>query len=399
MGNPVRTRSMVTLFACVALMNTGMAGATTTATLIVAKANGPGWSGVPSTASVLGTAFGAFASGFVLARVGRRFALSLGYALATAGAAVAFGGAVWGSLVMLVAGILLLGVGQGGAQLSRYLAADLYPPERRGFALSTVVWGGTVGALAGPSLIAPAAHAAGWSGLPELSGPLVVTGLAAGAAWVASVTLPRFDGAEVATAHVEIRAVLRRPVVLRPLVAMIVAQLVMVAVMVMTPLQIQDHDHGLDVVGWVVSAHMIGMFALAPVSGKIADRFGGRVAIAAGLGALALATATAIAAPTAHTTGLPFALFLLGYGWNLCFVGGSSLLSRDLPVDERVKVQGSVDALVWGASAIASLSAGQLYVGGGFVLVSVAGGTLAVLALALLTCVPAFREVERVECG
>ncbi|MFD8500754.1 MFS transporter [Amycolatopsis sp. NPDC059657] len=399
MGNPVRTRSMITLFACVALMNTAMTGPTTVATLIVAKANGPGWSGLPSTASVLGTAIGAFASGYVLARKGRRFALSLGYAVGTFGAAVAFGGAVRSSLLMLVGGILLLGIGQGGAQLSRYLAADLYPPERRGFALSTVVWGGTVGALAGPALIAPAAHAAERLGLPPLSGPVVVTVLSAGAACLASMTLPRAAGSPVAPANIEIRAVLRRPVVLRPLLAMIVAQLVMVALMVMTPLQLQDHEHGLDVVSWVLSAHMIGMFALAPLSGRIADRFGGRVAIAAGLGVLALAAATAIAAPTAHTTGLPFALFLLGYGWNLCFVGGSSLLSRDLPADERVRVQGSVDALVWGASAIASLSSAQLYVGGGFVLVSVAGGTLAVLALTLLTCVPALREVERVECG
>lgn len=176
-------------------------------------------------------------------------------------------------------------------------------------------------------------------------------------------------------------AALRRPVVLTPLVAMVGAQLAMVAVMTMTPLQLDHHGHGLDVVGWTLGAHMIGMFALAPLSGRIADRWGGRVAIWLGIGTLVLA---AVAAAPAEGIELSFGLFLLGYGWNLVFVGGSSLLSRDLPADERIQLQGVVDAVVWGSSALASLAAGTLFHAGGYALVAAVGGVVALAPVVLL---------------
>src|SRR5436190_3515942 len=165
---------------------------------------------------------------------------------------------------------------------------------------------------------------------------------------------------------------------------MVGAQVAMVAVMTMTPLQLHTHGHGLQVVGYVLSAHMIGMFALAPLSGRIADRWGGRATIYLGIGALALAATTAIAAPTAQATGLPIALFLLGYGWNLVFVGASALLSRDLAEAERTQLQGVVDALVWCASCLASLTAGPLFSIGGYVLVALVGGMVALAPIVLL---------------
>ena len=176
----------------------------------------------------------------------------------------------------------------------------------------------------------------------------------------------------------------RDPLILGPLVAMVGAQLAMVAVMTMTPVQLHRHGQGLDVVGWVLSAHLIGMFALAPLSGWIADRWGGRATIFGGIGTLTVAAVTAIGAPDSHHVGIPAAMFLLGYGWNLVFVGGSSMLSRDLPPAQRARAQGTVDAFVWGTSAAASLLAGQLFGVGGYVLVAVAGGLCALAPLAVL---------------
>ncbi|MCR6485269.1 MFS transporter [Amycolatopsis sp. OK19-0408] len=376
-----RTRSMGALFAGVALLNTATVGLSTAATLIVAAGNGPGWSGLPSVANVLGTAGGALGAGLLLARHGRRRVLAAGYGVAVLGALVALAGALTTSLVPLLLGMLLVGIGNGGAQLSRYLAADLYPEERRGRALSTVVWGGTIGALVGPALMAPAAHVVSGFGWPSLSGPVAVAVLATAGAALAAAFLPRHVPPP---REAPVAAPVRATGVGRPLLAMVAAQLAMVAVMTMTPLQLEGHGHGLDVVGWVLSAHLVGMFALAPLSGRIADRWGPRVTINAGLGVLALASATALAAPTAHTSGLPVALFLLGYGWNLVFVGASAQLSRDLAPETRSRVQGTVDAVVWSASALAGLGSGQLFAGGGFALVTVVGGVLALLPLALL---------------
>ncbi len=388
-----RARSTGVLFTGVALLNTATVGLGTAATLIVAAGSGAVWSGLPSVANVLGTAAGALGAGTLVPRHGSRRVLAGGYGIAAAGALVAFAGALATSVVPLLLGILLVGLGNGGAQLSRYLAADLYPPDRRGRALSTVVWGGTVGALAGPALMAPAAGAAAGFGWPSLSGPAAVAVLATAGAALAAVFLPRHvpprrqpglgPGPEAPPPGTPDSS--QRPPgtrFVRPLVAMVAAQLAMGAVMTMTPLQLQSHGHGLGAVGWVLSAHMIGMFALAPLSGRIADRWGPRVAINAGLGVLALATATALAAPTAHTSGLPIALFLLGYGWNLVFVGGSAQLSRDLAPETRSRVQGSVDAVVWSASALAGLGSGALFAGGGYALVAVVGGVLALLPLA-----------------
>jgi MFS family permease len=181
-----------------------------------------------------------------------------------------------------------------------------------------------------------------------------------------------------------------------PLVAMVGAQLSMVAVMTMTPLQLDHHGHGLEVVGLVLSAHMLGMTALAPLSGRLVDRWGGRNAIYLGIGTLVVAVT---ASAPAHGSGLSFGLFLLGYGWNLVFVGGSNLLSRDLPAEERGQVQGVVDAVVWGSSALASLGAGALFGLGGYSLVAVIGGVVALAPVALLGRWRVQREADQRRAG
>ncbi|CAM3793690.1 MFS transporter [Kibdelosporangium persicum] len=369
---------MSALFATVALMNTATVLASTAGTLIAAEAGGPAASGLPSAAGVLGTALGALLSGTLTSLRGRRFALLVGYGSATAGALAASIGAVTGSVVLLLAGLVVLGLGNGAAQLSRYLAADMYPEERKGFALSSVVWAGTIGALTGPLMIAPTAGAAARLGLPSLSGPIVTAGLAVGLAAVTSFFLPPDEVTE--SAKPEGWAVFRRPSLRLPLAAMVAAQVTMVAVMTMTPPQLHHLGHSLDVVGWILSAHIFGMFALSPLSGRIADRIGGRRTIGWGIVVLAVATALAYALPTSHTSGLPISLFLLGYGWNLMFVGGSSLLSGTV----QTRAKGAVDAVIWGSSAFASVGSGHLFGYGGYPLVAAVAGALALLPVLLL---------------
>jgi MFS family permease len=377
---------MGALFAAVALMNIAMVGASTSGTLIAAELGGPGSSGLPNAAGVLGTALGALGIGSLMARFGRRTTLIATYGVATAGALITFAGAVAGELLSVMVGLFLLGIGNGGAQLSRYVAAELFPASRKGTALSAIVWSGTIGAIAGPALIAPGANAAAGQGLPALSGPIAFSTLATLLAALATAILPRAIGASApARARTRIGTALRRPAVRLSIVAMAAAHVAMVSLMLMTPVQLEHHGHGLGVVGFVLSAHMIGMFALAPLSGRIADRFGGRVAIGAGVAVLISSAVLAGLLPTAHGTGLPIALFLLGYGWNLAFVGGSSLLSKDLPAEQRIQLQGVIDAIVWSASAIASLSAGPLFGYGGYPLLAAVAGLLALLPLILLT--------------
>lgn len=377
---------MVSLFIGVAAIGTAMVGASAASTLIVARQAGDGWSGLPAAAGVLGTAAGALAGGFLVQLRGVRHALLLMYGLAAAGAGIAFAGAATGSLLPLLLGMTLLGVGAGAGQLSRYAAAELYPDERKGFGLSVIVWAGTVGALAGPALLAPAAAAAERLELAGLSGPFLLAGVVIVGAVAVSFLLPRMarTTVEVPVARKATLSALRSRVVAGPLSAMVAAHVAMVAVMTMTPLQLERGGHGLSELGWVLGAHMVGMFALAPLSGRIADRFGARTAIYSGIGVLALSVTTVVLAPTSHDAGLPLGLFLLGYGWNLVFVGGSKTLARELAPEQRARVQGAVDACIWGASALASLAAGPLFGLGGLVLVAVVAGVIAAAPLLLL---------------
>lgn len=369
---------MKSLFAGVAAMTTAMAGASTASTLIADEAAGPGWSGVPNAFGVLGTAAGTLAAGTLIARYGSRNVVRGMYGAAVLGAATAFLAATYGSLAVLIAGMFLLGLGNGAAQLSRYLAAEQVPPHRKGFALSMIVWGGTVGAIAGPTLIAPGARLSATLGFPALAGPVLVAIAMAALALFAAMTLRHTPPPPAR--RMSPRA-LRSPVVLAPLISMVCAQLTMVAIMTMTPLHM--HGDGLEVIGLVISLHMVGMSALAPLSGRLADRFGGRATIYAGLGVLAISAVTAFGA--GGIVGLSLALFLLGYGWNLVFVGGSAILSRELPEDQRIQLQGAVDALVWGTSAFASFGAGLLFGLGGYQLVAVVGGVLVLLPFTVLS--------------
>ncbi|MEU2665764.1 MFS transporter [Micromonospora sp. DT46] len=390
-----RRRSMAALLGGVAATNTSMVGASTASTLIGAEELTELWSGVPNAAGVLGTAAGTLWLAALMARRGTRSALSLGYLVAIVGAAVAGAAVASGQVLLLIFGMVLLGVGNGGAQLSRYCAADLYPPRRQGLAVGVIVWAGTVGAVFGPNLMEPSATAASRLGLPDLAGPFLVALLAAGICVLASAAMPRSRTAARRGANDPTPAqVWRHPVVSVALVSMIAGQLAMVALMTMTPLHMSSNHHGLTAVGVVLSGHMIGMFALAPLSGYLSDRFGGRAAILMGIGLLV--TSVVVASwPAAHGSGLTrlvVSLFLLGWGWNLTFVGGSALLTQALTPAARRAVQGRVDALVWAASAVASVVAGVVLATTNYVVLSVAAGVVSLIPVPMLRRRPPAEE-------
>jgi MFS family permease len=165
--------------------------------------------------------------------------------------------------------------------------------------------------------------------------------------------------------------------VLMALVTLVAGQVVMVLIMTMTPIHLIDHGHGLETVGFVLSAHTFGMFALSPISGRLTDRFGSIAIIAAGLTTLAVAAILAAVAPPDGGLVLTLALFLLGYGWNLGFVAGSALLTRGLALGERTRVQGLADGTIWSSGAVASLASGLVVAGASYT-------ALGLLGLALL---------------
>jgi MFS family permease len=165
---------------------------------------------------------------------------------------------------------------------------------------------------------------------------------------------------------------------------MLVGHLVMVALTTSVPM----HVHHLGTLGMMLSAHALGMFAFAPVTGWWIDKAGPRPVMLAGL-ATVVVSALLIASPA----GLTFtpALFLLGYGWNLCYLGGSALLTQSAAPGARARLESRAEAAVWAVSAVATAASTWLFSEGGFVLLS----TVAVaLALPLLVVVVRKRTVR-----
>ncbi|WP_344319670.1 MFS transporter, partial [Actinocatenispora thailandica] len=384
---PGRRRTMGALFLGAASVNAAMVLAGTAATLVVADRLGTGWGGLGSTAGVAGTAAGVLLLSRVMARWSRRTGLGAGALTGTAGAAVATAGAAAGSVPVLLAGMLLLGVGNAAAQLARYAAAGLFEARRRGTALGAVVWAGTVGAVGGPLLLGPSTRAAGASGWAPLTGAFALALGCFGVAVVAFLLVARRPAAtpdEPVPAAGPLRTVLVRPDVRLALAAMLTAQVVMTAVMTAAPLSMHRHGQSMGVVGLVVSAHTLGMFAFAPVSGRLADRFGGRTVVAAGLATLALATVLVTGTAGSTGPGLPVALFVLGYGWNLAFVGASALLVHGLPAAVESRVQGLVESWSWAGGGAATLGSTAVLGAAGYPPLALGAGALLAVPAALL---------------
>jgi MFS family permease len=374
-----RRRAVRTLVGGVALGSTGHIAAVTVSTIVAQDLAGTSaLSGAPGAAVVAGAALGATLLSRLMVRSGRRTGLAAGYAVGVVGAALATVAIVARSMPLLLLGTLLVGFGNASNQLSRYAAADMFPVHRRASALGTVVWAATIGAILGPNLVGPSGTLAEWFGLPRLAGPFIVpivfVGLAAILSWVflrpdpfeladrSTVDRPgRADGADAVDADeaaVSVRDLLRRPTVATALVALVAGQVVMVLIMTMTPLHMTAHGHHLETVGLVISGHVFGMYALAPISGRLTDRFGSGPVIVAGLLVLSFASLLAAVAPPDGGALLFVALFLLGYGWNLGYVAGSALLSHGLELAERTRLQGTTDSIIWSSAAAASLGSG-----------------------------------------
>jgi MFS family permease len=393
-----RQRALRTLVAGVALGSTGHIAAATVAAIAADEIAGTSaLSGAPGAAVVLGAAAGATVLSWIMARRGRRAGVALGYAIGVVGAALAIAGIVDRSMPLLMIGTVLVGFGNSSNLLSRYAAADMYPEERRASAIGIVVWASTVGAVLGPNLVGPAGVVAEWLGLPRLAGAYLVPIAFVGAASALSFVFLRPDPFELAEpsaaepvpgpATATISELLRRSGVAAALVALVAGQTVMVLIMTMTPVHMAAHGHGVETVGLVISGHTFGMYALAPLSGRLTNRFGTGWVIVAGLVVLAGASAMAAVAPPDGGVVLFAALFLLGFGWNLGFVAGSTMLTQGVEVGQRTRLQGLADSLIWSMSAAASL-------GSGVVLAAASYTALALLGVAL-TAVPLWLFLTR----
>jgi MFS family permease len=376
------------LFSGVAISRTGYIVAITMTTLVAKDMLGSATlAGLPGAISVLGTALGGNRLSALMDRIGRRRGLSVGYGILAVGAVGAAIATALGSFPLLVIAMAVFGTGASADNLARYAAADVYPAHRRGSAIAFVVWAGTIGSVAGPSLLDPSEALGRALGIDPLAGAYVLAGFAAAIALGVVSVMLRPDPLEFADRGDPTEAVTRAPLsplVWTALVVLAVGHVVMVLIMVMTPIHLRDNGHGLGTVGLIISAHTLGMFALSPLTGMVADRIGRLPVILAGHMLLAVAALLAAAADESATGLLALALFLLGLGWNFSFVAGSALLTEGANPAVRVRRQGLGDAIVWTSAAIAGLGSGFLLTASSYAVLSIVAASFTVLPVVLV---------------
>jgi MFS family permease len=393
----VQRRSLGTLSTAAVLGGIATAGAVPAGALLGASFGGEGVAGLAQTMGVLGAAVLALPLARIALTRGRRAALSVGYSVGAVGAVVVVVAGVTRSLTLVLLGCLLVGVASASGYQARYAATDLAEPSHRARALSFVVWAGTIGAVLGPNLLGLAGNMAVSLGLPQLTGPylqavvmlvvavfvllvflrpdpyLLARSVAQDANAGVAVDRPRLrDGIEHLRRH-------RRAML--GVISVALGHVVMVMVMVMTPVHMAHVDVSLQLIGLVVSVHVLGMYALAPVVGWLVDRLGRVPMILVGAAVLAVSAVVCGLAPADSVPILAVGLFLLGLGWSCTLIAGSTLLTDDVGENERPAVQGLSDLVMNLSAALGGALAGVIVVASSY-------GVLCAVALLPVLAIP-----------
>ena len=376
-----QSRVVKTLVAAQVLNGVGVAGTVAAGSLLVASiTDSETLAGLAQTFSVLGAAAMALPLARLTNRGGRRLALSAGLITGLIGSLLAITGGSTSNIYLMLLGSFLVGAASASGYQARFAAIDLATPDNRAKQLSLVVWGSTIGAVAGPNLMEPSGRIAESFGLPSLVGPYIVSATTLGLAVVVIYLFLR--PYPYLTAHKDARAagtvikksfretfayIKSESVALFAISSIAIGHLVMVAVMVMTPVHMKHVDVTLQVIGFVISIHVLGMYAFSPVVGNLTDKLGPVRVIQLGVAILLTSTVVSGTASADNAIQLGIGLFLLGIGWSCTLIAGSTLLSESVSDEMRPSSQGTSDLTMnlMGAAggAVAGLIIGLLNYG------------------------------------
>ncbi len=330
-------------------------------------AGSDGFSGLAATSATLGAALAAVPLARLAQRKGRSVSLTTGALLASLGGVITIVASILGTVFLLLPGLALVGVGTAVNLQSRFAATDLSDPTTRGRDLSLVVWATTAGAVSGPNLITPGEFLGGLLGLPELSGPFVLTTIAQASAALLYFVALRPDPLLLAQERAASAARAGKPgaadvtdnrsMMRTAIVSIALSHATMVAVMAMTPVHLIHHGASLAIVGFTISLHIAGMYALAPIFGVMSDRLGRIPTILVGQGIL-VASLLLTGFGSENEMAVVLGLVLLGLGWSAATVAGSTLLTESTSLARRPRVQGISDLVMSGSGAMGGALAG-----------------------------------------
>ncbi len=331
------------------------------------------WAGSAATFSTLGSAIWAIPLARLAYARGRRVSLALGAGFAISGAITVISAAGFRSFPLLLLGIFLLGAGSATSLQARFAATDIPSAGKTGRSIGLVVWATTVGAVTGPNLFGPGEELGKALGLAPLAGPFLFTVAAQTFStlifWFGLKPDPLKYAQQIqkdagkAKHKISFKSAVQTlkayPVARFAVLSIALSHMVMVSVMAMTPVHLQHLGYDVVIIGFTISLHIAGMYALSPLMGYFADKIGKIQTIFLGQ---TLFVAALLFAGIGHADRLmvTIGLTLLGLGWSAATVAGSALLSATLPADEKTNVQGLSDSLMNLSGAFGGAVAGLL---------------------------------------
>lgn len=388
----VQRRTVRVLVAGQAIGAVGITIGVATASLLARDISGSDTqAGLAQTTQVLGAAVAAYLLARIMSHRGRRAGQVTGLLVGAAGALLAVLAGVVESMALLLVGAALLGATTAANAGARYAATDLAPEATRARALSTVVWATTVGAVLGPNLTGPAGTLADRLGIPPLTGPFLLGGIGMLLAAAVYAVFLRPDPLLAARAAAgtgahrpigtswgrAVDAVRRAPALGAAIGGIAAAHAVMISVMIMTPLHMEHGGAELRVIGFVISVHVLGMFAFSPLVGLAADRLGRPAVLLVGAGVLVVSLVLCARSPEGSSWQIFAGLFLLGLGWSCATVAGSTLVADLAPLEVRTDVQGASDMTMQLTAAAAGAVAGVVVGTWGYAALNAFAGVLA----------------------
>lgn len=375
----LQSKTVKTLAAAQVFNGVGIAGSIAAGSLLISSiTDSETMAGLASTSAVLGAAALALPLARLTEKGGRRLALSTGFIAGIVGSILAVIGGTQEIVAVLLMGTFLVGAASAAGYQARFAAIDLATTQTRAKQLSVVVWGSTIGAVAGPNLMQPSGNIAEYFGLPRLVGPYLVSATTLTLASIVILMFLRPDPYLVAnegkagtrkkvSTKQALSHIRQNPKALFAIVSIAIGHATMVSVMVMTPVHMAHVDVTLSIIGLVISVHVLGMYALSPVVGSLSDRLGRVRVIQLGIATLLLAALVAGTARANDAYTLGVGLFLLGLGWSCTLIAGSAYLSESVDDEFRTSSQGASDLVMnlsgAGGGALAGVIIGTLNYG------------------------------------
>ena len=311
----------------------------------------------PVASQFLGLILATLPAAFLMQKLGRKKVFVIGNVFGIIGALVAIQALLSASLLLFTLGIFLTGIAIGIAQQYRFAALDECRAESHAKAISVVMSGGVLAAFIGPNL---AIWSQNWFSQNVYVGAFVGLAVLYVLALLLIVCLPLKQQTKSNQAAQNVRSygeLFQQPLFVAAIASGAIGYGVMVFLMTATPLAMHHHDYAFPDIAVVIQWHVLGMFVPSFFTGHLIKKHGLKPIILLGCALL-------IISAIINLFGQSYvhfftSLVLLGIGWNFTFIGATQLVSLTYRAEEKGKVQGMNDFLVFTTAAIASLFAGQ----------------------------------------